>query len=183
LSSIKSYRPTAPIVINLVALLIVLGGQAIALESRQAVKKGDIAPGAVTARDLAPGIVTNTKLGTHAVTGTRLANQAVTGRAIKPGSVHGRALAGTFEVPAAVPDADPITHENDFAWTSSGGTAACPLDAIRLNGGLSIQDSAAQRAFVQSTYPSSGNAFTWVGEISTDTGGASPAQLFALCLR
>lgn len=183
MSKLKNYRPTAPVVINLIALFIALGGQAIALTGENRVKKGDIAIGAVMARNLAPGVVTKTKLAAHAVTSDALDHESVTGRAIKPGSVHGQTLLGTLEIPVDVPDADPAGPMGaDGNWTTSGATATCPADAIRLNGGVKIRDSASHRAFLQSTYPNAANAATWVGEITTDTGGASPAQLFALCL-
>jgi hypothetical protein len=184
MSGLKSYRPTAPVVINLVALFIVLGGHAVALPGKNVVKKNDIAPGAVTARSLAPGIVTSAKLGRHAVTDAALANKSVTGRTISPRSVHGLMLAGTIVIPANVADADPAgPMGSDGNWTTSGATATCPPDAMLLNGGITIQDSPSHRAFVQSIYPSGSNASTWVGQISTDTGGASPALLYAYCLR
>ena len=52
---LTSYRPTAPVVINLIALFIVLGGHAFALPGKSRVTREDIATGAVTARNLAPG--------------------------------------------------------------------------------------------------------------------------------
>jgi hypothetical protein len=181
---LKSYRPTAPVAINLIALFIVLGGHAIALPGKHVVKKNDIAAGAVTARNLAPGIVTTAKLGRHAVTDAALHNKAVTGRTIRPGSVRGFTLTGTFQPVANVPDADPAGPMGyDGFWTTSGATATCPQGASLLTGGIRIQDSASHRDFVQSAYPSSSNDSTWVGQISTDTGGASPGQLYAHCLR
>jgi hypothetical protein len=184
MSPLKSYRPTAPLVINLIALLIVLGGQAVALSGRNVVKKDDIAAGAVTARNLGRGIVTKPKLGRHAVTDSALTNKSVTGRAITPRSVHGLMLAGIFQVVATVPDADPAgPMGSDGNWTTSAATATCPSGARLLEGGITIHDSASHRAFVQSIYPSSSSASTWVGEMSTDTAGASPGQLLASCLR
>jgi hypothetical protein len=183
MSKLKSYRPTAPLVINLIALFIVLGGQAIAQSGKHRVKRDDLAAGSVTARNLAPGAVTGAKLGRHSVTGAGFASEAVIGRAIHPGSVHGVALAGTLEIPATVPDADPIGDDGDGTWTISGAAATCPPGALLLNGGIQIQDGGNHRALIQSTFPSSTNASTWVGQISTDTGGASPGLLLAHCLR
>lgn len=183
MSRLKTYCPSAPMVINVIALFIVLGGQAIALQGKSRVKKDDIAPGAVTARNLGPGIVTSSKLRRRAVTAAALANDSVTGRAIRSGSVNGVSLSGVIQIPAGIPDADPAGDGGDFTWTTSGATATCPPDAKLLNGGVTIQDSATHRGFLQSTYPSSSNALTWVGQISTDTGGASPGHVFAHCLR
>jgi len=177
------HRPSAPAVINLLALFIVLGGHAVALTGQARVMRDDLAPGAVTARNLAPGAVTAAKLADHALGTGALARQAVGGSAIAPGAVHGGALLGTVEVPATIPDADPVTHENDFTWTGSGATAACPAGTVRLDGGVRIQDSSSHRGFLQSTFPSGADPATWAGEISTDSGGASPGLLLALCLR
>jgi len=184
LAAMRSHRPTAPIVINLIALSIVLGGQAIALQGERRVTRNDIAAGAVTARSLAPGAVTKRKLGRRAVTDVDIASRAVIGRTIKPRSVDGFALAGTFSPVAGIADADPVGDGGDFAWTSSQSAGAtCPAGSTLLNGGVRTQDSGFHRAFVQSSFPSSSNASTWLGQISTDTGGASPALLYALCLR
>lgn len=184
MSTIKNYRPGAPVVINLIALFIVLGGQAVALQGKGRVKRDDIAAGAVTARTLGQGIVTASKLRRHAVTSTQLGNDSVTGRAIHPGSVHGVSLVGTIQVPASIADLDPAgPMGSDGNWTTSGATAACLPGTLLLNGGVTIQDSASHRALVQSTSPSASNALTWIGEISTDTGGASPGAVIAHCLR
>jgi len=181
---LKSYRPTAPVVINFTALFIVLGGQAIALAGKGGVTRDDMAPGSVTAQAIAPGSVTRAKLAQHAVTETRLAHRAVSGRSIAPGSVHGQKLTATIGIPATVPDADPAGPKGaDGNWTSSSATASCPPDMTLLNGGLSITDSTFHKAFIESIFPSSSSASTWVGAISTDTAGGSPGQVFALCLR
>jgi len=162
------------------ALFIVLGGHALALSGKAVVRRNDIAAGAVTARNLAPGIVTNAKLGNHSVTKPALAKGAVTGQAISPSSVHGDTLAGTIQVPTVVPDVDAIAGVN---WTTSSATATCPPGAMLLNGGMTIQSGGNNKAAIQSLLPSSSNASTWIGAISSDTGGASPAQLYAYCLR
>jgi hypothetical protein len=167
-------------VINLIALFIVLGGQAIALSGKDRVGKGDLAPGAVTARNLAPGTVSTNKLAGHSVIDAALGAGAVTGRTINPGVIRGQALAGTFQIPATVSDLDAIAGLN---WTTSGATASCPSSAKLLGGGVMIQNVTTTGAVIQSTFPSGSNASTWVGEISTDTGGASPAMLYAHCLR
>jgi hypothetical protein len=179
-SRIKRYRPTAPIVINLIALFIVLGGQAFALAQRTVVTRKDFAAGAVTARNLAPGIVTTGKLGNDTVTKSALAKGAVTGRAIRPSSIRGDTLAGTIQIPTAIPDVDAIAGVN---WTTSSGTASCPSGAMLLDGGMAIQSGGNNKAAIQSLLPSSSNASTWVGAITSDTGGGSPAQLYAYCLR
>ena len=167
-------------VINLIALFIVLGGHAFALPGRSVVTRNDIAAGAVTARNLEAGIVSRSKLAKHGVTAASLAKGSVTGAAISPGSVDGSRLAGTIQIPTVVADSDAIAGVN---WTASSGTAACPSGTLLLNGGMSIQGAGNNKAAVQSLLPSSSNESTWAGAISSDTGGASPAELYAYCLR
>lgn len=177
---LTSYRPTAPVVINLIALSIVLGGHAFALPGKSRVSREDIATGAVTARNLARGIVSTAKLARHAVTSNDLAKGAVSGPALHPRSVHAAALAGTIQIPATVPDADAIAGVN---WTVSSGTATCPANTMLLNGGMTIQPVGNNKAAIQSLLSSSSNASTWVGAVASDTGGGSTAQLYAYCLR
>jgi hypothetical protein len=177
---LTSYRPTAPIVINLIALFVVLGGHAFGLPGKSRVTREDIATGAVTARNLAPGIVGKAKLARHAVASSDLARGAVSGQALQPRSVHGAALAGTIQIPAIVPDVDAIAGVD---WTTSSGTASCPANTMLLTGGTSIQAAGNNKAAIQSLLPSSSNASTWVAAITSDAGGGSPGQLYAYCLR
>lgn len=176
-STVTGRRPSAPVVINLIALFIVLGGQAVARSNKNVVK-GDIAAGAITSRSLAPRVVTAVKLAHHAVSEAALSHGAVTGRTIRPRSVQGLTLAGMISPVTNIPDADAVA---DFSWTNSSATVACPQGARLISGGITIR-TGNRRAFLQSTYPSGSNASTWVGEISTDSGGASPGELVAFCL-
>ena len=177
-------RPSAPFVINLIALLIVLGGQAIARPGPGVVKRDDFARRAVTAPNLAPRAVARRKLALHSVTTRALARAAVTGRVLRPHSVNGRSLAGGLPFPGDIPDMDPPgPMGSDGNWTASGATATCPRGTRLISGGLTIRDSAGHRAFVQSSAPSGSNPAAWVGQISSDAGGASPAVLVAFCLR
>ncbi len=179
-----SFRPSAPFVINLIALSIVLGGHAIALPGRQVVKKGDIAGSAVTGRNLRAGIVTTKKLRHAAVVEDALHDHAVVGRAIEPGSVRGLTLTGVNPLVAQIPDADPSGPMGaDGNWTSSGATVSCQSGGKLFSGGVSIPGPNNGRAFVQSTFPSSTDGATWIGQISTDTGGTAPGFLLALCLK
>lgn len=177
------YRPSAPIVINAIALFIVLGGQAIAMSNQGVVQANELATGSVTAKNLAPGIVGTKKLARHAVLGRAFHSKAITGRAVAPGAIHGETSAGSYAVPGSIPDLDPAgPMGSDGNWTASGSTASCPSGALLIGGGLRMRDDPSHRAFLQSSFPSSSNASTWVGEISTDSGGASFGQLYAFCL-
>ncbi len=117
------------------------------------------------------------------MTDGKLANDAVSGRSIHPGSVHGLALKGAIQIPAGLPDVDAVPENPQ--WTNSGAGAACPKGTVLLNGGVKIEDGpgSAHLALIQATYPSASNASTWLGAITTNTGGASPGTLYAHCLR
>lgn len=181
MSKRKKLRPTAPLVINLIALCVVLGGHASALTGHGRVTRGDIAPGAVTARNFAPRVVSSAKLAAHAVTARKLDDSAVHGRAISPHSMRGANLALIGNVPNQIPDPDPAFDPNN--WNSSPGvTANCPEGGLLLSGGVSIQDASSNhRAFLQSSAPTASGK-GWLAAISTDTGGAASAQVFADCL-
>jgi hypothetical protein len=171
-------RPSPSLVLSFIAVLIALGGQAGALSGKHRVRKGDIAKGAVTARNLARGAVKRKALAPHAVTNHALARDAVTGRTIAPFSIGGSELGAITGPAIAIPDTDPAA--NDFAWTTSPAVdASCPAGALLLGGGVTIQTSTFQKAFVQTSAPNGGS---WEGTISTDTGGASPGRVYALCL-
>ncbi len=184
MNRLVNFRPSAPLVINLIALSIVLGGQAIALPGRQTVTKGDIAPGAVVARNLNSGIVSTADLRRAAVDENALRKHSAVGRTIKTGSVGGLALAGVNPFVAQIPDSDPPAPMGaDSYWTSSGATVSCQPGGKLFGGGISILGPNNGRGFVQSAFPSNTDPSTWVGQISTDTGGTSPAQLLAVCLK
>jgi hypothetical protein len=171
-------RPSPSLVLSMITLFVALTSTAGALPGRNLVEKGDIAKRAVTARALAPGAVKARAIAKKAVTRSKLANDAVTRRSLAPFSVGAFALGDTMTVSALIPDSDPTA--NDFAWTTSPtAVAVCPSGSTLLGGGISIATSTFQRAFVQSSAP---GADRWEGVISTDTGGASPGRVFAICL-
>jgi hypothetical protein len=105
-------------VAGLAALIISLSSNADALSGRAVVRKGDIAPGAVTARSLARGAVhpkalangaVNAKaLANSSVNAKTLANDAVTSSALAKGSVTPNALAHDAVTPNALAD-DSVT--------------------------------------------------------------------------
>lgn len=113
---VKLHRPSPGTVLGLLALIVALAGNANALGTHVVVRKGDIAPGAVTARALAPGAVhpkalakgavTSRKLRKGAVTTPKLAAASVTARALAPNSVAATAIKTGAVGPAALaPDA------------------------------------------------------------------------------
>jgi hypothetical protein len=171
-------KPSPSLVLSIIAVLIALGGQAGALPGKHSVGKGDLAKGAVTAFSLAPGAVKAKALARHAVTNHAIATNAVTDRTIAPFSVGGLDLGSVTGDVAIIPDTDPIA--DDGHWTSSPTVSAgCPGDGVLLAGGVVIRDSIFHSAFVQTSGPRN---LRWEGVISTDTGGASPGMVYAMCL-
>ena len=170
-------RPSPSLVLSLFTLFIALTTTAVALPGRNLVEKGDIAKGAVKARDLAPGSVKSRAIRKKAVTGAKLANHAVTKRSLAASSVGAFALGDTTTVSAPIVDVDAIP---DDVWTTSAtAVAVCPPGGTLLGGGVAIAGSSRHRAFVQTSAP---NGDRWEGTISTDTAGASPGQVYAVCL-
>ena len=173
-----SRRPSPALVLSMITLFVAITSTAGALPGRHLVEKGDIARGAVTSRALARGAVKGRAIAPRAVTSKKLANDAVTSGKLAPFSVGAFALGDTTTVSASITDADPTA--NDFAWTTSpSAVAVCPSDGTLLGGGVAITTSTFHRAFIQTSAP---GANRWEGTISTDTGGASPGQVYAICL-
>jgi hypothetical protein len=112
-----------------------------------------------------------------AVTNAKLANHAVTKRSLAGSSVGAFALGDTTTVSAPIPDVD---ASHDLNWTTSPTeVAVCPSNGVLLGGGVSITTSTFHEAFIQTSAP---NGDRWEGMISTNTGGASPGQVYAVCL-
>lgn len=175
----KAKRPSPSLVLSMVTLFVALTSTAGALPGKNLVKKGDIAKGAVTARALARGAVKTRALRNRAVTSDKLANKAVVQRTLAPFSVGAFALGNSTIVSSPIADVDPTA--NDFQWNSSPAVSAvCPSGSVLLGGGVDIATSATHKAFIQSSYSSAPDR--WTGAISTDTGGASPGHVYAVCL-
>lgn len=176
---LASQRPSPSLVLSLVTLFVAITSTAIALPGRNLVKRGDIANGAVTARALSRGAVKARAIAPRAVTAEKLANDAVVERTLAPDSVGAFALGNTTTVSAPIPDTDAIADNID--WTTSPTVVAtCPPGSSLLGGGVSIADSSAHHlAAVQTSAP---NADRWQGAIATNTGGAAPGRVYAICL-
>lgn len=188
----------AGMAMGFVSLVVVLGGYAIALPHSTRVKRGDIEPGAVTAKSLAHGSVHPKALAKGAVTPRAIRNGAVnvaalaegsvTAPAIAPGSVGAFAL-GPVEVhAAALADPDPKT---DLEWEKSGlVTASCGVGQRLLNGGVSIPALGSNQIAITSDFPAIATApgtapDGWFGQIVSNSGGggAPPPQVVAVCLK
>jgi hypothetical protein len=140
---IKSWRPNSGTVLGMIAIV----GTANAAPNKVIVRKGDIAPGAVTAKSLARGAVTSAKLRKSCVTAPKIAGGAVgasalaadsvTGTALAPGSVDGGALGSVTVVTKPIADLDKIAHNAE--WTGTNGEVAlCGPGEQLLGGGFAL---------------------------------------------
>ena len=93
MQKVKRWRPSTGTVLGLVAIVIAVVGTANAAPNKIVVRKGDIAPGAVTARSIAGGAVTAPKLRKASVTAPKISGGAVTSQALAGGAVTSAALA------------------------------------------------------------------------------------------
>jgi hypothetical protein len=202
----------AALVLALAALIVALSSSADA--ARHAfVKKGDIAPGAVTAKTLAHGAVhpkalakgavtapkikagavdtaalakdavTANALGHGAVTPPALADDSVTSSAIAPKSVYGGALGDETIHTATIKDQDEIA--SNPTWTaSSTGAAICGTGERLLQGGLNfINPGNREVSFIEALPVLNPNTNAFVGAFSSNSGGSAEAQVIAACLK
>lgn len=192
--------------LGLAALIISLSASADASPNRQLVRRGDIAPGAVTAKALARNAVHPRSLARNAVHSKALAKEAVNRRVLKkeavlaraiapgavtagaiaPGSVHGGAL-GT-ETLHTVPITDIDEVEANPKWTA-GNTedALCgPGEALLAPGFVFTNPGNREVAWLEArpfltTDGSSANGVS--GRITSNSGGSAEAVIMALCLQ
>lgn len=194
MSRLRMRRPATGTVLGGLALIVAVAGNAHAFSATQMiVRKGDIAPGAVTAKTLAKGsvhgkalakgAVTAKALGQGSVTSSALANDAVTASAIAPGSVYGGAL-GAVEVRGApIADSDSVPH--NLEWTASERvTASCATGERVLSGGLVFGNPGNGAVSAIEAVPfNNGSSSGFAGRITSDSGGSANAEVQAYCLK
>jgi hypothetical protein len=167
------------------------------------VRKGDIAPGAVTAKTLAKGAVHTKALAKGAVTAKNLAKGAVTAKAlataavgqgalmddsvtasaIAPGSIYGGAL-GT-ETIHVVPIKDLDAVAENGTWTASNtATALCGTGERLLGAGFAFTNPGnREAAFLQALPFVSATTNGVSGRITSNSGGTAEGEVVALCLK
>lgn len=188
---------------GLIALIVSLSASAAAQPSRTLIHKGQIAPGAVTARALAHGAVRAAALGRGSVTSKALSRGAVTAAALAkhavgtealaddavdsdvlaPGSVYGGALGAVTTHLATIKDEDAIASNPE--WTaSSSGVAKCAPGERLLSTGFAFTNPGNREAAFLSVVPiSAPNENDVLGRITTNSGGTAEAEVTALCLK
>ena len=193
---------TAALLVAIAALVAAIGGYAGAAPGKTVVRKvvvrkgmvhrGEIAPGAVTAKAIARGAVsankirkeaiTAPKLGKEAVTSEAIAADAVTAGSIAPGSIYGGALGQERIVTKPIADLDAVASNNE--WTASNTeTALCGPGEPVLGGGVAFTNPGTREAAWLQALPVLGgetNGFT--GRITTNSGGTATAEVEAICL-
>jgi hypothetical protein len=195
------------------AFVVVVSGNADAARHAYLVKKGDIAPGAVTAKTLAhgavhpkalakgavtspkikagavdtpalaKGAVTSAVLGHGAVTPPALAEDSVTSAALAPKSVYGAALGEETVHTVTIKDLDEIASNPD--WTASNtAAAACGAGERLMESGYTFTNPGnRQVSFLQALPVLNGSTNTFVGAFASNSGGSAEAQITAYCLK
>ncbi|MGB7686741.1 MAG: hypothetical protein WBL45_13270 [Solirubrobacterales bacterium] len=190
-------------VMGFAALVISLSGSAEALPGNTLVKKGDLAPGAVTAKAIAPGAVrpkaiarsavtskalakgavNKRVIGKGAVIASSIADNAVTKSAIAPGSVYGGALGEQTIHAAPIADADQVASNPD--WTAGNSEVAlCAPGERLLSAGFAFTNPGNREAtFLQAIPFISAQSNGVNGRMATNSGGTAQGQIVALCLK
>ncbi len=200
------------LVFSFAAFVVVVSGNADA--ARHAfVKKGDIAPGAVTAKTLAhgavhpkalakgavtarkikagavnagalaKGAVTANALARSSVNASALAEDSVTSTALAPKSVYGAALGDETVHTATIKDQDEIAANPD--WTaSSTGVAICGTGERLIQGGFNFTNLGnRQVSFLEALPILNPSTNGFKGAFASNSGGSAEAQLTAYCLK
>lgn len=195
------------------AFVVVVSGNADAARHVYLVKKGDIAPGAVTAKTLAhgavhpkalakgavtspkikagavetpalaKGAVTAAALGRGAVTPPALAEDSVTSTALAPKSVYGAALGDETVHTATIKDQDEIA--SNPTWTSSStGVAICGAGERVMQTGLNFTNPGNREvSFIEALPVINPTTNGFVGAFASNSGGSAEAQITAYCLK
>lgn len=204
IEKVMSRRPSLGAVMGFLALVVALGGVATAEPNRMVIKRGDIAPGAVTAktlakgavrakaiargavnsRKLADGAVNRRILAKEAVTARSLAPSAVTSAAIAPGSVYGAAL-GQISIKATpIADIDEVAANPEWTAGNSEVALCAPGEALLGTGFLFTNPGNRQVTWLEATpflSPSTGSGVK--GRFASNSGGSATGQIMAICLK
>lgn len=193
----------AALIVAIAALVVALIGVAGAASTRVIVRKGDIAPGAVTAKALANGAVTAgkirggavtapkirkrsvtaLKLAAGAVTSEAIAADAVTAAQLAPGSVYGGALGTETLVTKPIADLDAVPSNPE--WTASNAeTALCGPGERLLGTGFAFTNPGNREVgWLQALPIVSAESQGVTGRITSNSGGTAGAEVAAVCLK
>jgi len=188
---------------GLAALVVSLSGIAgAASNGARLIHKGEIAPGAVTAKALAPGAVrsraiageavTSAKLGDGAVnkrvlkkavvTSKAIAPNAVTAGAIAPGSVYGGALAKRNLHITPIKDSDSVASNPEWTAGDTGSAVCGPGEALIGTGFAMVQPGNREVTWLQALPVLSGTGDSVSGRFASNSGGTAEGEIVAICL-
>jgi hypothetical protein len=202
----------AALVVALAAFAVSVSGIATA-SPKVIIRRGDIAPGAVTAKALAKGAVTAPKIRKGTITGAKLAGGSVTGEDLANGSVtSSKLVAGSVTAQAIAADAvtsgaiaphavgagqlgeaevisrsiadlDKVAHNGE--WTASNAeVAVCGPGSRLLGGGFSVSAlTNGESDWMEELPIVNGEVNGVAGRFTSDAGGAAAGQIVAVCLR
>lgn len=215
---VEKWEPTPTFWVAVAALLVAIAAFGVSVSGiataspKVIVRKGDIAPGAVTAKalakgavtapkirkatitgtklasgsvtseDLASGSVTASKLGNGAVTAQAIAAGAVTKGAIAPSSIGASQLGEEEVVVKPIRDLDAIAHNGE--WTPSNTeVAACGSGGKLTGGGFAFSTSTnGESNWIEALPIINGEAQGVAGRFTSDAGGTASGTIVAICL-
>jgi hypothetical protein len=195
------------------ALVVALSSSADAGSRHAFIRKGDIAPGAVTAKTLANGAVhpkalakgavttpklkagavktqalakdavTTAILAKGSVTATALGADSVTAGAIAPSSVYGGALGSLAVHTVQITDQDAVAENG--TWTASNTEAVTCAPGERLISGGFVFTNPGNRevGFLQALPFINGDTQGVTGRFTSNSGGSAVAEVEAVCLK
>jgi len=200
------------LILALAALIVALSSSADAAR-RAYIKKGDIAPGAVTAKALAngavhpkalakgavtapkikagavntaalaKGAVTTSALARSSVTAAALAEDSVTSTALAPKSVYGAALGDETIHTAPISDLDAVASNPEWTASDTAAASCAPGERLLQGGGSFTNPGNREVSFLQLLPVINGSANGFVGSITSNSGGSAAAQVTAYCLK
>lgn len=193
-----SRRPSAAFVLAFVALLVALGGTAVAAShingkdirnksiagiklKNQSVGTAQLRNGAVQARDIQTGAVTVSKIRQGAVTRSKIAANAVTSNRIAPGAVVRADIAPSARVPSVIVRQSVVQGVVNNAVAET--TASCNPGEVLISGGAGpISSPAAGLAVVASRPQPVGAAPTsWLVIMGNQSGATAEFSAYAVC--
>lgn len=196
-------RPANGTVLGFIAIVIAVVGTANAAPKVQLVQKGDIAPGAVTAKTLAPNAVHAKALAANAVTSKKLAKgavnkrvlakgavtaasisaNAVTSSALAPGSVYGGSLGEQTIHRTPIADVDKVPSNPEWEAGNTEVAFCGPGEKLLSVGFAFTEPGNKEVSFLQAMPFISPNSNGASGRIASNSGGSAKAEIIAVCLK
>lgn len=189
--------------LGLLALIVALSSTAGAV-THIVVRKGDIAPGAVTTKALAAGAVhakaiakgaVHTKalargavnvraLAKGAVTPAAIADDAVTSAAIAPGSVYGGALGAESFHATKIADVDAVASNPEWTAGNTEVVSCGPGEALLSASFAFTEPGNREVAFLQARpFVNDAGPSGAAGRITSNSGGSAVGEIGVLCLK